>query len=65
MVYLIQKLIFWDKFSAGVAPILIGQFFMGSILLFFIGLLSEYILSINTRVMKRPLVVEESRINFD
>lgn len=65
MVYLIQKLIFWDKFSAGVAPILIGQFFIGSILLFFIGLLSEYILNINTRIMKRPLVVEESRINFD
>ena len=65
IIYLILKLVYWDMFSAGVAPILIGQFFIGSILLFFIGLLSEYILSINTRVMKRPLVVEESRINFD
>ena len=65
IVYLIQKLINWNKFSAGVAPVLIGLFFMGSILLFFIGFLGEYILNMNVRIMKRPLVVEESRINFD
>jgi glycosyltransferase involved in cell wall biosynthesis len=64
LVYLILKLIYWDRFLAGVAPVLIGQFFMGSILLFFIGFLGEYILNINTRIMKRPLVVEEDRINF-
>ena len=64
IIYLIQKLLFWDKFSAGIAPVLIGLFFIGSILLFFIGFLGEYILNMNTRIMKRPLVVEEDRINF-
>ena len=65
VVYLILKLMYWDLFSAGTAPILIGVFFLGSIQLFFIGLLGEYILNINTRVMKRPLVIEEERINFE
>lgn len=62
--YLIAKLIWWDSFPLGTAPMVIGIFFMGSIQLFFIGLLGEYVLNINTRVMKRPLVVEERRINF-
>ena len=62
--YLILKLIFWDNFSAGTVPIIIGIFFLGAIQIFFIGLLGEYILAINSRVMKRPLVVEEERINF-
>ena len=43
---------------------MVGVFFIGSVQLFFIGLLGEYILNINTRVMKRPLVIEEKRINF-
>jgi len=64
LIYLILKLINWDGFSAGTAPILIGLFIFGSLLMFFIGFLGEYILNINTRVMKRPLVVEEKRINF-
>ena len=62
--YLIAKLIWWDNFTLGTAPMLIGIFFIGSIQLFFLGLMGEYILNINTRVMKRPLVVEEKRINF-
>ncbi len=62
--YLISKLIFWKSFSAGMAPILIGLFFFSSVQLFFIGLLGEYIATIHTRVMKRPLVVERERINF-
>lgn len=62
--YFIAKLIWWDSFPLGLAPMLIGIFFAGSVQLFFIGLLGEYILNINTRVMKRPLVVEEKRINF-
>ena len=62
--YLVAKLIWWDTFPLGTAPMIIGVFFMGSIQLFFIGLLGEYVLNINTRVMKRPLVVEEKRINF-
>ena len=65
IIYLILKLLYWDKFAMGTAPILIGVFFMGSLQLFFIGFLGEYILNINTRVMNRPLVVEERRINFD
>lgn len=63
VLYFIAKLIWWDKFPMGTAPILIGMFFIGSIQLFFIGLLGEYILSINTRMMHRPLVIEERRIN--
>lgn len=65
IIYFIAKLIWWNKFSLGTAPMLIGIFFTGSIQLFFLGLLGEYILGINTRVMHRPLVVEEKRINFD
>jgi glycosyltransferase involved in cell wall biosynthesis len=64
IVYLVLKLFFWDMFSAGVAPLLIGIFFLGALQIFFIGLLGEYILNINARVMKRPLVVEEKRLNF-
>ena len=65
LVYLVMKLIWWDRFPAGMAPMLIGMLFLGSIQLFFIGLLGEYIMSINQRVMKRPLVIEEERINMD
>ncbi len=65
LVYLILKLLFWDTFPMGSAPILIGVFFIGALQLFFIGLLGEYILNINTRVLKRPLVIEERRINFE
>lgn len=65
VLYLLAKLIWWDRFPFGMAPLLIGIFFIGSVQLFFIGLLGEYIMNINTRVMHRPLVVEEKRINFD
>ncbi|MGN0636466.1 MAG: glycosyltransferase [Acutalibacteraceae bacterium] len=65
LVYLVLKLCHWDRFPMGTAPALIGMFFLGAIQLFFIGFLGEYILNINTRVMNRPLVIEEKRINFD
>lgn len=65
IIYLILKLIYWERFLAGMAPILIGMFFFGAIQLFFIGFLGEYIMNINIRVMNRPLVVEECRINFN
>lgn len=65
MVYLVLKLIMWDNFPMGMAPVLIGMCFLGSVQLFFIGLLGEYVLNINTRVMNRPLVIEEERINFE
>lgn len=65
LIYLILKIIYWDTFPMGTAPILIGVFLIGSVQLFFIGLLGEYIMNINTRIMKRPLVIEEKRLNFD
>ena len=65
LVYLVMKLIWWDRFPAGMAPMLIGMLFLGSVQLFFIGFLGEYIMSINQRVMKRPLVIEEERLNFN
>lgn len=63
--YLVYKLLYWDTFNAGTAPMVIGMFFMGSVQLIFLGLIGEYILSINKRVMNRPLVVEEERVGFD
>ena len=65
LIYFVYKIIYWELFYIGIAPLIIGVFFIGSIQLFFIGLLGEYILNINTRIMKRPLVIEEKRINFD
>ncbi len=64
-VYLLMKLIWWDRFPAGMAPMLIGMLFLGSVQIFFIGMVGEYVLSINQRVMRRPLVIEEERLNFD
>lgn len=64
IVYLVMKLIWWDRFPAGMVPVLIGMLFLGSVQIFFIGMVGEYVLSINQRVMKRPLVVEEERLNF-
>lgn len=64
VVYLIMKLCMWNSFQAGTAPILIGMFFLGALQLFFIGFIGEYIISINKRIMDRPLVVEEERLNF-
>ncbi len=65
IVYLILKLTHWNSFQAGYAPMIIGIFLLGSIQLFFIGFMGEYILNINTRVIHRPIVVEEKRINFE
>lgn len=62
--FFVAKLLFWNSFSIGIAPILIGMLFFSAVQLIFIGLLGEYILSINTQVLKRPLVVEQERINF-
>ena len=64
VVYLIMKLVHWYDFDMGTAPILIGMFLLGSIQLAFIGVIGEYIGSILTKVTKRPMVVEEERINF-
>ena len=64
-VYLILKICMWNKFTAGYAPMMIGMFFLGAVQLFFLGFIGEYILSINQRIMKRPLVIEEERIGFE
>ena len=63
--YLLFKLLFWDEVGFGLAPILIGGFFFASVQLFFIGLLGEYIAAIHTQVLKRPLVIERERVNFE
>ena len=64
IIYLIMKLIWWDRFQAGMIPVLLGMLFLGSIQILFIGIIGEYVLAINQRTMKRPLVIEEERINF-
>ena len=63
-VYFVMKLVWWDRFSAGIAPLVIGIFVLGSIQLLTIGFMGEYIMNINERVMNKPLVVEEERLNF-
>ena len=63
--YLAAKLFFWNSFSLGLAPVVIGLFFFSSVQLFFIGIIGEYIGSIHTQVLKRPLVIEKERVNFD
>lgn len=65
IVYLVLKLVYWDRFAAGMTPLLLAVLILGSVQLFFIGFLGEYILSINKRMMKRPLVIEEERLNFE
>ncbi len=62
--YLIYKLIFWAEFSVGLAPVVIGLFFLGSVQLIFLGIIGEYIGAIYTQVLHRPHVVEKERINF-
>lgn len=65
LVYLVLKLLHWEQFAAGNVPILLCVCVFGSVQMFFTGLLGEYILGISARMMNRPLVVEEERINFE
>ena len=65
MVYLVYKLVFWANFNVGIAPMVIGLFFLGSVQLFSLGILGEYIGSIQTQVRKRPHVIEKERVNFE
>lgn len=64
-IFFVAKLLYWDSFQLGTAPILIGIFFFGAIQAFFIGVLGEYIGSIHTQVRNMPLVVEIERVNFE
>ncbi|NBK99696.1 MAG: glycosyltransferase [Erysipelotrichia bacterium] len=63
-IYLVLKVVMWNSFSLGMAPLVIGLFFFSSVQLFFIGVIGEYVGSIHTYSKKRPLVVEQERINF-
>lgn len=65
VVALIIKLFNWDAFPFGTAATQVGTFLLGSLQLFFIGFVGEYIVNMNTRVMQHPLVIEDCRINFD
>ena len=65
MAFFVLKLVFWYRFEAGIAPLVIGLFFFASVQLFFTGIIGEYIGAIHTQVQKRPLVVERERINFE
>ncbi len=62
--YLVYKLVFWNSFSVGVAPLVLGLFFLGSVQLIALGIIGEYVGSIHTFVLNRPLVTEKERINF-
>jgi glycosyltransferase involved in cell wall biosynthesis len=62
--FFVWKLLNWDRFELGLAPMLIGMFFFSSVQLFFIGLLGEYVAAIHTQVLKRPMVVERERVNL-
>lgn len=65
LIYLVYKLVYWNSFSVGIAPLVIGIFFLGGVQLFFLGMIGEYIGAIHTQVKKRPLVIEKERINFN
>lgn len=65
VLYTVLKLLYWDFFTVGTAPILVSMFFFASVQLFFIGIIGEYVAAIHTQVMKRPLVTEKERVNFD
>lgn len=64
VIYLVMKLCNWNNFDAGMAPIVIGVFMMGGVQLAALGFIGEYILTINQRVMNKPIVIEEERLNF-
>lgn len=64
LVYLVLKLLYWEQFPAGMIPMMLGLFFLNSVELLFIGFVGEYVMSMNTRIMNRPLVIEEERVNF-
>jgi hypothetical protein len=65
VVVFVLKIIFWNNFSMGIAPIMITLFFFFSVLLFFMGIIGEYIAGIHTQILKRPLVYVAEKVNFD
>ena len=65
IIYFLYKLLFWDRFQVGMAPLILGLFFFSSVQLFFLGIIGEYIGAIFTQVKNKPMVIEKERINFD
>lgn len=65
LIYFIYKIIHWNNFNTGMAPVVIGIFFFSAMQLAFLGLMGEYVMSINNRIINRPLVIESERLNFD
>ncbi|MGB6933501.1 MAG: glycosyltransferase, partial [Acidobacteriaceae bacterium] len=65
MTYLVYKVLFWRSFSVGIAPVVIGMFFVSSILLVSMGVMGEYIGAIHTQIQRRPFAVERERVNFE
>ena len=63
--YLIYKLVFWERFTLGIAPLVIGGFFLACVQLISLGIIGEYIGQVHTIVQGRPLVIEEERVNFE
>lgn len=63
--FLIAKLVFWNSFQMGIAPLLISLFFFSSVQILFLGMLGEYLGSVHTKIRNMPLVVEAERVNFD
>jgi glycosyltransferase involved in cell wall biosynthesis len=64
MFYFVYKLVYWNSFSLGLAPLVLGLFFLGSVQLLALGIIGEYVGSVHTIVQDRPLVIERERINF-
>ena len=62
--YLIMKLIYWDSYNIGIAPLVIGMFFIGAVQIMFIGIVGEYVGEILSRLSKKPMVIERERLNF-
>lgn len=63
--YFIYKLLWWDTFTLGLAPLVIGMFFFSAIQLIFIGIIGEYVGAILTQVKNHPLAIEDEKLNFD
>ncbi|MDR2510214.1 MAG: glycosyltransferase family 2 protein [Spirochaetaceae bacterium] len=65
IIYLVLKLLYWQNYPAGTAPLIIGLFFLGSVQIFFTGLVGEYVIALQNKFKKRPYAIEAERINFD
>lgn len=65
MIYFVFKLMDWNAFSAGMAPLIIGMFFLGGVQLFVLGMIGEYIIKLDLRLTPKQMVHERRRIGFE